>query len=301
MSDTTSGKGPDENETARWPFGSVAGGAGPAASGGPEGPSVPGPRRDRSGRPAPAAGAVPGHAAGPAAPDGDGDTPDGDGDTPDGDDQAPARRRPPLWMLIAAGVLVIGLVVAAVLVFGNDPEPTAAQQTLEAEVVTLPVPTPTVDPIAREAGTPFFEALPSTVLAYALSAVEPYPTMVAAGALEGHRLGYTDGEQDIVVVAGQWATAESAAAAYQAMVAEQTAAVAAAGGSDAGDATQAPDATSTAVEEGPVQVAGTEVGRYMLVPRGDGTGTVTWSNGTAVLQVDGPVESLEDVFTAFAL
>ena len=287
MSDTTSGNGNGEGETRRWPFGGVGGGADADASGAASSDAIGPSARRPDGPPAPARGAVPSHAAGPST-------------GPD-DEQPTGRRRPPLWMLITGGVVVIGIVVSAVFLLGNDPEPRVAAETLEAEVVTLPVPTPTVDPIARDAGTPFFEALPSTVLAYALSAVEPNTPMVAAGALEGFRLGYTDGSQDLVVLAGQWATPEAAAAAYQVMVQEQTAAVAAAGGSDAGDATEAPDAASTDVEEGSVQVAGTEVGRYMVVPRGDGTGTLTWTNGTAVLQVDGPVEALRDVHTAYAL
>ena len=55
------------------------------------------------------------------------------------------------------------------------------------------------------------------------------------------------------------------------------------------------------VQEGPVLVDGTEVGRYSLVPRADGTGTITWTNQSVVLQLDGPADSLLDVHTAFTL
>ncbi|HWS58675.1 MAG TPA: hypothetical protein VN257_09055, partial [Actinotalea sp.] len=112
-------------------------------------------------------------------------------------------------------------------------------------------------------------------------------TLVAAGALEGYRLVYTDGgSTTLVTSAGQWATPEEAGAEAASLVAAQVAA--------AGE-------TEVPVEEGAVLVDDTEVGRYVLVTRADGTGTITWTNGTVVLQIDGPVQALPDVHTAFPL
>ncbi|MBX9244590.1 hypothetical protein ICW40_07180 [Actinotalea ferrariae] len=217
------------------------------------------------------------------------------------DEPPAAQRRPPLWVLIGAAVLVVGGVVAGVLLLGDR----GGNQTVpEADVVTLPVPTPTVEPIAHEGGTAFAAALPATVLAHALSEAGEHLPLLSAGALEGYRHVYTDGATSVTLLAGQWETPEEASARYTAMVQEQTAAVAAAGGSDAGDGAEEAegDAASTDTTEGPVTtVDGTETGRYTLVPRTDGTGTLTWWNGTAVLQLDGPTEELLDLFTAFPL
>ena len=192
------------------------------------------------------------------------------------------RRRPPVWLLVLVGVLLVGLVVTAVLVLNRAPA--AEPEVLEPEVVTLTLPTPTIEPVAREAGTALFESLPSTVLGYALTEAGAHPPLVAAGALEAHRMVYSDGgATSLTLVVGQWATPEAAAAAYQAGVAAYTA------------------TSPTDVEEGGVLVDGAEMGRYTLVPRADGTGSLTWTNGTVMLDVTGPAAALRDFHTAFTL
>lgn len=192
---------------------------------------------------------------------------------------ARGRRQPPLWLWIAAGTLAVGLATVLALLLGNrggGPVP-------EAEVVTLPVPTPTVSAIAREAGTTFYDALPSEVLTFALSASADSPEMVAAGALEGYQLEYTDGTRQVVLRAGQWPTADEADAAYAALL-----------------ASIAPEG-ATPDDSGAVEVDGTEVGSYAMVTHEDGTGTVVWSNGTAVMELEGPADALPDLYTAFPL
>ena len=212
------------------------------------------------------------------------------------------RRRPPVWLLALVGALVVGLVVVAVVVLGGRSAPEQAPApAAEPQTVTLAPPQPAIDPVPRDALTPFFDALPSTVLGYALTEHGPDPSLVAAGALESYRMVYSDGgTTTIAVTAGQWATPEAAAAVYQSIIQARTAEVAAGGAGDAGDTTETA-APGTEVEEGPVLVGGAEVGRFMLVPRGDGTGTLTWINGTVVLQADGPAEALRDLHTAFPL
>lgn len=198
---------------------------------------------------------------------------------PDPGDPRARRRR--LVLVVVAAVVVLAVAATAFALSRRTPaEPPAA------EVVTLPAPTPTVEPIERAPGTPFFEALPSVVRAHALSdAAEDLP-LLTAGALEAYRLGYTDGATPVVLVAAQWPSAEEATAAYDRAVA---AAVAAGGAEPA--------------EEGPVEVDGTEVGRRVLVPGADGTAeaTLTWRNGDTVLQLVGPAEALPDLFAAFPL
>lgn len=189
------------------------------------------------------------------------------------------RSTPPRWVLIAGGaVLLVAVVVAIVLATrgGGEPEP------LEPEVVTLPVPTPTVEPVERAEGTAFAQALPSTVLQLALSAFAEEPSLVRAGALEAYRLDYTDGgTTEVVVLAGQWATPEEAAAAMADAVAAGT-----------------PEGAETT--EGTVEVDGAQVGTSVLVA-GDGTDTVWWTNGTVMLQATGPSGTVADVQTAYPL
>lgn len=197
-------------------------------------------------------------------------------------DRAPeggGRRRLPLWVPIGTGVLVVAaVVVAVVLLTGRQPEVAPVP---EAEVVTLAPPSPTVEPIERAAGTPFLDALPSTVLAFALSSVAEEPSLLQSGALESYRLDYTDGSQTVVVRAAQWPGADGAAAAF---------------------ATAAAALTGTGEpSEGPVEVDGAEVGRYLVVPGSEGAGTALWTNGTVLVQVEGPADSVKDVFAAFPL
>lgn len=205
----------------------------------------------------------------------------------------PARRRPPLWALIAAGVAVVALVVVGVIVATRG----GPVVTPEAEVVTLPVPTPTVEPVAREGGSAFFQSLPSTFLAFALAEAGEHEPLLVAGALEGYRLVYTDGARAVTVYAGQWADAAGAEATF-----DQIAALAALPAEAA--PTPSPSASTEPLpepEQGPVEVGGEQVGRYMLVAHADGTGSAWWTNGSVLIQIDGPYDALHDAYAAFPL
>lgn len=224
------------------------------------------------------------------------------------------RRRTRVWVTVGV-VALVAVVVTVVLVLANGREPQAAAPPADPEVVTLPVPTPTVDPIAVEPGTRFFEALPRTVLAYALAEVAPEQTLVGAGALEAYRLVLSDGSTSIVVHASQWRDAAAAGAAFDAVVAAEAEAAgttvdqiggaatdggaAPAEGEDAGAAATPPP--TPVLEQGSVDVDGQQVGRYLLVTRPDGSGSVWWTNGTSMLQVDGPATAVRDVYAAFPL
>lgn len=189
---------------------------------------------------------------------------------------APRRRR---LLLVGAAVLAVVVIVVAVLiaVLGSrgDREPAA----LPGETVTAPLPTPAVEPVAKESGTAFFDALPATVLQFALA--EAQAADLGAGALEGHRLVYTDGADSTVVVqAGQWRTPEAAAAQRDAWVA------AAAGEQSA---------------TGEVGVGDAVTGTYTIVVQPDGQAVATWSNGTAVIQATGAVGDIERFYAAYPL
>ena len=232
-------------------------------------------------------------AGGDATPPGGPVPPPRDGGAPT-PPQGRSRRR--LWWLVALVVVVVAGVVTAVLLLSNGaPEPVVVPQT---ETVTLAPPSPTVEPVEPASSTPFLDALPRTVLAFALSGTTDDEDLVAAGALEAHRLTYTDGSVDLTVRAGQWPDAQGAAAAFASLTEEARAAA---------DATAtpspAPSAGSAApgVEQGDVRVDGEVAGSYVLRTRADGTGSVWWTNGTVLIELDGPADQVRDVYAAFPL
>jgi hypothetical protein len=195
----------------------------------------------------------------------------------------PHRRRRTTVLLIAGGVLLVAAVVVGVLVLGNRPAPELAVP--EPEIVTLPVPSPTVQPVAREDGTAFFDSLPSTILSYALIETGEAPDLLASGALEGYRMVYTDGGAvDLTVRAAQWPTPEGAVRALERIT-----------------ATHADALSGPGVERAAVEVDGTEVGQYVFLPHGDTTATAWWTNGTVLIEVVGPEETVADVYLAFPL
>ena len=219
----------------------------------------------------------------------------------------PRRRRPPLWLLIVLGVAVLGAIAAVVFLMRPGPP-----EVLEPEVITLPTPTPTIEPIERAAGTAFFESLPSEVLAFALADYGEWEGALIAGGLEGYYLVYGDGSATVTLYAGQWRDAESAEAAFDQAVAAAAAAPAVEpteepAAEPTGEATAGPtEGAETAApapepEEGIVEVDGQQVGRYLLLPRSDGTASLWWTNQTVLLQLEGPLEELRDLFTAFPL
>lgn len=316
--------------TGRWPFEPVEGGA-PTAPMTPMTPVTPTPSAPTAGAPTRRSVAS-AQAWSPQSPQAAFSAPTASGATagtgataqPGQDDGAPpasrraardgggGRRRPPVWLLVVIGLVVIGGIVAAVLLLnGGEQEP----EVLPAETVTLAPPTPTVDAIEREPGTPFLEALPSEVRQFALAELAEDTDLLLAGALESYRLTYTDGgTATLTLLAGQWRDAAGPQARLDAVLAEvgevpegtldvepDPPSTAAPEGEDADDATDAPAPELPDAVQGPVLVDGSEVGRFVFVPREDGTGTIWWTNTTVFLQLDGPWAELRDVFAAFPL
>ncbi|WP_225752898.1 hypothetical protein [Actinotalea sp. Marseille-Q4924] len=247
---------------------------------------------------------------------GNGATP-GDGATDDGARGTAGRGR--LWAVLAAVVVVIGVVVAVLLLVNRPQAPEAPEPAPQAETVTLPPPTPTIDPVPLpEGASPFLQALPQVVLAYALTEVSEEPALLAEGALEAYRLVYEDGGRQIVATAGQWRSAEAVEARFDEVVAAEAAAAgvpveqpgadgdaaeegAADEGADAGGEGTEAAPTVPRLEQGFVEVDGQQVGRFLQLTRTDGTGSLWWTNGTALLRLDGPGDALRDVYAAFPL
>jgi len=151
--------------------------------------------------------------------------------------------------------------------------------------VTAPPATPTIAPVERTATTELAKSLPASVLRLALRAEAPTDAHADAGAIEGHELTYADAEGDgatvVTVLVGQWGTDDEAQGAYEDLLAAAGA-----------------EPTST----GEVEVDGEPVGTYAVVPAGpDGSSTITWRNGTVVLQATGPADEIESFYTAFPL
>ena len=281
----------------RWPFEPVTGatpgatGEGPAAGHGPGTPAATSWSADGPGTPAATSADGPGH----IAPGGEGAGPD----APEGGGPG-KRRRPPLWLLILVGVVVLGLAVALVLLLVNrNGEP------VEAATVTLPVPTATIEPMERVAGTQFQDSLPSEVREWALTAIEEHLPLLIAGALEGYKLTYSDGTRELIVYAGQWRDAVGAEAAFDAIVALESQVPEAEPTPTAESTTEATESPTAdpepEPEEGIVEVDGQQVGRYSFLPRGDGTASLWWTNQSVLIQIDGPVDAVRDVFAAYPL
>jgi hypothetical protein len=191
-------------------------------------------------------------------------------------------RRRRIVVASAAGALVLLVVLLTAFVWPGfaraEPEPQAT--------VTAPVPTPTISPSGRpEAQTAFLQAQPDTVLALALrQAAEDEAWEDDADAVESWQLTFADGDGEgattVQVHAGQWEDADTATAAYQALV------------KGAGEPSG----------EGEVSVDDEVVGAYVVTPGTTaGTAVVTWRNATAVLQATGPADLVEDFYSAYPL
>lgn len=200
----------------------------------------------------------------------------------------PGRRR---WVLPVVVVALLVVVVGAVWgVLHATGTPTVTTSTL-----LVPSPTPTVEPVARTATSAFAAALPTSVLQYALASSVNDDEWLGKGALEAYAETFTDGTGTTLgLQVGQWATPQEATAVLGALTAAPATATAAAtpGASATADAAGLP-------RTGTVDAAGQAVGSYVIVDNGDGTGTATWTNGTALLQLSGPVTEIARAYSAF--
>lgn len=190
-------------------------------------------------------------------------------------------RRRRLVAGVGALVVVLVLVLLAGLVWPGLWRSEGTPQPVPTVTVTAPAPTPTVKAMEREGDeTAFQQALPSTVLQFALGSLAQAKEPEEQGALEAWAAEYDDGGAgEVALVAGQWATSDDASAAA-------TAWTAAAGEAD---------------REGDVKVGKKVVGQYAMVPAKGGKVVVVWQNGTAVLQATGPADTMEDFYAAFPL
>jgi hypothetical protein len=212
---------------------------------------------------APITGAVP--AAGPGGPAGP---------------SAAVRRRRLVVAIVGLVLLVLVGVGVAVALHGKAGTPAAAAS-------TVLVPSPSIAPVARSATTPFAAALPSSVLQYALASSTDYPTWVTKGAIEAYEEQYSDGAGGTIGLhVGQWPTADEATTVFTALVT----------GSAGAGAT--PD-SSGLPRTGQVSIGGQNAGSYSIVNNGDGTGTATWTNGTAVFQLTTTVDEVARAYAAF--
>lgn len=247
----------------------------------------------------------------PAGNDGAGGAGDVTGVPVDDDGRAPGGNR--RWLWIALAVVTVVAVVAAILLLTNEREPPEPAATLDPEVVTLPVPTPTVEAAELPEGTTFFQALPRTVLQFAVTGADEVPEARRAGALEAYRLEFDDGGgSGFTLHASQWRDPEAAADRLADVVLEQAAEVGVEPSASAqpeepadepaeGAEAETDPVTEPRFEQGPVVVDGAEVGSYLLRVDEDGTARVWWTNATALFSLEGRADALLDVYAAFPL
>ena len=209
----------------------------------------------------------------------------------------------PGWLLpvavVAAVVVVAGIVVGIVLAQRPAKGTGAAQTPVSAATVLLPSPTPTVAPVARQATSAFAKALPTSVLRYALASSAVDAEWQKAGAIEAWDETYTDGASGTLTLrAGQWETADEA----KAFAATLLAAVPTPAATPATPATGATTATASGLpRSGDVTVGGATVGTFSVVDAGNGNGIAVWTNGQSVFWLSAPLADAYAAYTAFPL
>mgnify|MGYP001432950885 CR=1 FL=1 len=233
---------------------------------------------------------------------------------PDGPDGSGSSRRP-AWLLpvaIGAGVLVVVGVVAG-LVLANRGDDSASP--VAPSTIRLPSPTPSVEPVARTADTPFAQVLPASVLQYALASSTADDEWTQAGALEAYTEEFSDGAGGTFTVqVGQWPTNAAAKEFAEALAAELPT-DSAAGGTSAGTAldepgdgatvpakpapTDAPASDDALPQSDVVRVGDAIAGRFTAAEDSPGTGVVVWYNRTAVFRAEGPVADVLNFYRAF--
>ena len=189
----------------------------------------------------------------------------------------PWWRKVPLWLWIAAAVVILGGGAVGVLATSGTFDP-APLPTPPAETVTAPAPTPTAEPVERPfEPTAFSAVLPDSVLDLALAEIAADAgRWTETDPLEAYALTYSDGgAKEVTLEAAQYADEETATGAL-------------------------PDVMVDDVETGEVRAGGVVVGEYWIVPA-DGTASIVWRNSTAVFVLEGPEEVVRDVFRAFPL
>ncbi|RPF23027.1 hypothetical protein [Myceligenerans xiligouense] len=208
---------------------------------------------------------------------------------PDGRVQEPkaqVRRSPAVYRRrrVVVGVLALLVLVALLgfmglvwpgLLHAEEPEP------VPTVTVTAPAPTPAVKSMQRPEGeTAFQGALPSAVLQFALTDLTETEAAEESEATEGWKAAYTDGtDLRVVVTATQWPSADEARSSADALT----------------------KAAGKAEASGDVKVGDDVVGQYALTRADAGRRTMTWRNGTAVLQAVGPADVIEEFYRAFPL
>lgn len=203
--------------------------------------------------------------------------------------RAPRRRRGRWIALAVLAVVLVGAGAAAALLFG-DGTPGAPPAP-----VVLPTPTPTIAPAARDTTTPFQQALPDAVLAFAVASQAEAGGAIDAGALEAYDLTYSDGAQQVGLLAAQYATADAATAAMTAVLAQPAV-------ESGPEPTADPSATAQPVapRDEPVTVDGDPVGRVVISGTGESARAV-WTNGTAYFVLQGPAAVVPAFYDAFPM
>jgi len=225
-------------------------------------------------------------------------------------------RRP--VVLIAFGILAVAALGSLVYYLFFRPEPI----TLEARLIVIPLPAPTIDMITVENPTDFTAGLPLATLTYGLTAIEEMPSTAHATwperFAEGWTLTYCDGSDSVMTVSAiQHYHEEDATAAFEALwsqaEAEAQATAVQASPSPSPSASPAPLVERLPVMAGDVQVGEsfritteitetiegeegtepTEVTREVVA--------ITWRNTTGVFIMVADPAVIDDLFLEYGL
>jgi len=215
--------------------------------------------------------------------------------TPAADPADPAtpeepRKARPAWLLpvaiVAAVVVVAGIVVAIVLAQNGDDA--AAPTPVPTPTIVGPVPTPTIAPAERPNPTDFTSALPASVLQYAFASEKTFGGWVDLKALDAVRDTYSDGGAGAITVdAGQFAKTADAAKVV-ARIAKGT--------------KVAPTSPCCSLpQQGDVMAGGKKVGTFAIVDLGGGKGQAVWTNGTSLFRITAPSDEVVNAYNAYPL
>lgn len=181
------------------------------------------------------------------------------------------RKRLVIVIATVVGLLLAVLVGLLIARGGGQREPI----TVETVTVAAVSPSPVTEPIERDTPTALLAALPGTVLGYAVSEQVESEQMLAAYALEGWTLTYSDPDAVIVLDAGQWPDEREATAAWDALVAD-----------------------AQPIASGEVVVGGEPAGDVVTAVEGETERTI-WRNRSAVFVAQGPVGTTQSFFDGF--
>lgn len=189
---------------------------------------------------------------------------------------------------------------------------------LDAQLVVIPLPTPTIETVVPPPDSDFASALPRSTLTYGLTDVEEVPLIVhttwPARFVEGWTLTYEDGAGGTMTVeAYQHYHEDDAIAAFEALVAAQEAEEAAAAALEPSPSPSPSASPEGSLERFPVMVDGIQVGESVkflttvtepgidedATPTTRDVARIIWRNTTGVFIMTADPSVIDELFLEY--